>query len=192
MERFGTFIFSKSFIDELLWEEGAALWAQLDASLRRSQPNVKREMPGPASNLKPCPASSKTSEAIFVAEIIGSKQVRRKKKTPVSMFLRLIYFKVNEITKEELAFSFAPFYLATHKQPAQIGSLFYWKKQGSPEKPVRPPGNVLGNTRNILFSSSVQTGQLHPESQKFMQVICLPGPWSPRICSATASDTGIW
>lgn len=78
---------------------------------------------------QPCPASSKTCKAIFVAEIIGAKQVRGKKKTPVSMFLRLIYFKVNEITKEELAFSFAPFYLATHKQPAQIGSQFVLLKE---------------------------------------------------------------
>lgn len=33
---FGTFIFPKSFIDELLWEEGVALWAQLNASLRKN------------------------------------------------------------------------------------------------------------------------------------------------------------
>lgn len=41
----------------------------------------------------------------------------------------------------------------------------------------------MGNTRNMPISFSVQTGQLHPESQKFMQVMCLPGPWSPRMGS---------
>lgn len=40
--------FSKSFIDELLWEEGVALRAQLTASLRKN--TVQREM----RNAKPC------------------------------------------------------------------------------------------------------------------------------------------
>lgn len=68
---------SKPFIDELLWEEAVALWAQLTASLRKN--TGQREM----RNAKPClqlgspvPAPSKTSEAVFVAGIMGSKQVR--------------------------------------------------------------------------------------------------------------------
>lgn len=89
---------SKPFIDELLWEEAVALWAQLTASLRKN--TGQREM----RNAKPClqpgspvPAPSKTSEAVFVAGIMGSKQVRAGEKVLVSTFLRLIHFKVNEI-----------------------------------------------------------------------------------------------
>lgn len=73
---------SKPFIDELLWEEEVALWAQLTASLRKN--TGQREM----RNAKPClqpgspvPAPSETSEAVFAAGIMGSKQVRGERKS---------------------------------------------------------------------------------------------------------------
>lgn len=76
--------------------------------------------------------------------------------------------------KEALAFSFTPFHLVTHKQPAQTGSQsVLLKETGLPEGPGRPPGNVRGNTRNLLAHPvSAQCG--HSESHR--------GPCKLRVC----------
>lgn len=74
-----------------------ALWAQLTVSFRENRVTVKREMPSPASNLATLSSVMENKGGYLGSRDHGLEAGEGEEKALVSKFLRLIYFKANEI-----------------------------------------------------------------------------------------------
>lgn len=175
---------SELFIDELCWRRGSSVGLAHCFTWEVYSPKWREKCPVLPPTWQLCP---KTSKAIFEGEIAGSEQVSGKK---------------SPCLKASEAYIFQ----------SEWDNDFNWGKAGIFFRPLSPDGaqaissdeqSVCSTGRNRALQKSLlgllgtsralpetsQPGQLHPESQRFTHILCLPGPWSPGICSATASDT---